>query len=135
MLKSCYCILIMVICSIALAEDASDSVTFTTAEPAPSGFTSWTFYWSMPEVDPDATLEYVVFQPDGGEYYRMSIPPGTPAGSDIRSDFYEGFAGGNPEVLFDHNIQVTFNCDIGTIHFSDDASYQFEFIEVIEAVR
>jgi len=135
MLKLLKWTLIMVICTIAYAEEVSDSVTFKTAEPAPSGFISWTFYWSMPEIDPDATLEYIVLQPDGEEYYRRSVPGTTPTGNPIRSDFYEGFAGGNPEVLYGHDIQITFTVDKGTISFLDDASFHFEFLETIDAVR
>jgi len=104
-------------------------------EPAPSGFISWAFFWTMPEIDPDATLEFVVFQPNGEEYYRLTIPSTAPIGAEIRSDFYEDFAGGNPEVLYGHDIQITFTVDKGTIQFLDDASFHFEFTEAINAVR
>lgn len=128
-------VLIMVICTMVFAEEVLDSTTFKTAQPAPSGFTSWTFYWSMPEIDPDATLEYVVLQPNGEEYYRRTIPGTTQAGQRVRSDFYMGFAGGNPEVLYGNDILFTFTVDKGTIQFPDDASFYFEFNSTIDAIR
>ncbi len=128
-------VMIMMISTIVFAGEVSDSVTFNTVQNAPTGFTSWVFYWSMPEIDPDATLEYIVLQPDGDEYYRMTVPGTTPAGQGIRSDFYEGFAGGNPEVLYGTDIQIMFTVDKGTIQFLDDASYHFEFTETIDAIR
>jgi len=128
-------ILIIVSCTTVFAEEVSDSVTFSTAQPAPSGFISWTFYWSMPEIDPDATLEYVVLQPNGEEYYRLTIPGTIISDQVMRSDFSVDFAGGNPEVFYGHNIFFTFTVDKGTIEFSDDAWFLFEFTEIIDAVR
>lgn len=54
----------------AHSAEVADQVTFSTAGPAPDGVTFWTLHWSMPDVDPDATLQYVVLQPDGKEYFR-----------------------------------------------------------------
>lgn len=135
MQKLITCALIVLTCSIVLAGEVADEVTFRTAQPAPTDIISWSFFWVMPEIAPDATLEYAVIQPDGEEYFRMAIPAETPSGSPIRSDFREGLAGGNPEVFSGHNIQFTFTVDIGTIQFPDGATFLFEFTEVVEAVR
>ena len=53
---------------------SSDEVIFKTAAKAPWGFDSWTFFWEMPKIDPDAVLTYVVIQPDGNEYYSYNRP-------------------------------------------------------------
>lgn len=128
-------LLIMVISSLVFAEEGVDSVTFKTVEPAPAGFTSWTFFWSMPEIDPDATLEYVVLQPNGDEYYRLTIPASVVPGQTIRSDFSMELNECDPELLYGNEILFMFIVDKGSILFPDEASYYFEFTQAVDAVR
>ena len=50
----------------ARPREISQEITFKTAAKAPGDFNAWTFFWSMPQIDDDAELDYVVIQPDGG---------------------------------------------------------------------
>ena len=135
MKKALPMLLISVIATIALAIEPTDRVTFTTAQPAPTGFTKWTFFWSMPEIDPGATLEYVVLDPDGKEYFRLTIPKGQRAGSEVRSNFSQGFAGGDPKVFFNKPISFTFMVDKGKIKFPEKARFEFEFGNTVAAIK
>ena len=113
----------------------SDQVTFKTAEPAPSGFTFWTLHWSMPEIDADATLEYVVLQPDGKEYFRYTIGGKRQTGQSLRSDFSKTFAGGDPKVFYGKHITFTFTVDKGAIEFPENPPFRFEFKNTVQAIK
>jgi len=119
----------------AQGAEVEDQVTFKTVEPAPSGFTAWTFHWSMPEVDADATLKYVVLQPDGKEYFRYTIGGKRQTGQSIRSDFSKSFAGGDPKVFYGKHIVFTFTVDKGKIKFPANPPFRFEFKNSVKAVR
>lgn len=112
-----------------------DEVTFKTVEKAPSGFDRWTFFWKMPVIDPGATLSYVVNQPDGKEYFRYTIPSEATAGGNIRSDFFLGFAGGDPKVFYNKEIVFKFAVDKGKIAFEPDSTFRFEFSKTIKAIK
>ena len=105
--------------------EAAQEVTFVTTEPAPKSFANWTFFWFMPEIAPDAELEYVVIQPDGQEYFRCKVGYKT-AGYAIRSDFPPGIAKTDPSVFFGKPITVTFRVNKGTIKFTKDVTFVFE---------
>ena len=113
----------------------SDEITFKTAVKAPVGFDAWTFFWQMPAIDADATLEYVVIQPDGKEYFRYKMPKEREKGTEIRSDFRLGFAGGDPGVFYDKEIIFKFSVDKGKIEFDPKATYNFEFRNTIKAIK
>ena len=130
MQRSVTFVLLIVTCSVVIAGEVSDSVILKTAQPAPSGFTSWSFFWTMPEIGPDATLEYVVLLPNGEEYYRLSIPDEVVTGQSVRSDFSVELNECSPEVYYGNDIQFMFTVDIGTIRFPADASFLFEFTEL-----
>ena len=115
--------------------EATDQVTFRTVEAAPAGFTFWTFHWSMPEVEADATLQYVVLQPDGKEYFRYTIGGKRQTGQSIRSDFSKTFAGGDPKVFYGKHITFTFTVDKGTIKFPENPPFRFEFKNTIKAIK
>ena len=115
--------------------EVADQVTFKTAAPAPSGFGFWTFHWSMPEVDPEATLQYVVLQPDGKEYFRYTIEGKRQTGQTLRSDFSKSFAGGDPKVFYGKHITFKFVVDKGTIKFPANPPFRFEFKTTVKAVR
>ncbi|UCG59683.1 MAG: alpha/beta fold hydrolase [Phycisphaerales bacterium] len=118
-----------------LVGEASQEVVFRTAQVAPSGFEFWSFHWTIPEVEPEATLQYVVLQPDGKEYHRYSFSDNQGKGRNTRSDFAEGFAGGDPAVFYNHHITIKFLVDKGRIKFPENRKFRFEFRSSIEAVR
>jgi hypothetical protein len=113
----------------------SDEVTFRTATKAPAGFDSWTFFWQMPQIDPDAHLTYVVIQPDGKEYMSYDGPIKGPPGHSIRSDFSKGFAGGDPVVFHNQEVVIKLRVDKGKIKFDPKAAFRFEFRNTVKAIR
>ena len=119
----------------AHSAEVADQVTFKTATPAPSGFTFWTFHWSMPEVDADARLQYVVLQPDGKEFFRYTIGGDRQTGQSIRSDFSKSFAGGDPKVFYGKNITFKFTVDKGMIKFPENPPFRFEFKNTVKAIK
>ena len=112
---------------VSRAMSSSDEVIFKTAAKAPWGFDSWTFFWEMPKIDPDAVLTYVVIQPDGNEYYSYNRPIKHATGAKIRSDFSEGFAGGDPHVFYGQDIVFRLRVDKGKIYFAPRVKFSFEF--------
>jgi len=113
----------------------SDEITFKTAVKAPVGFEAWTFFWQMPAIDVDATLKYVVIQPDGKEYFRYTIPKESKKGANIRSDFALGFAGGDPSVFYGKDIIFKFSVNKGKIKFDPKTTYNFEFRNTVKGIR
>jgi hypothetical protein len=126
---------LVVLMATAAVAAPSDEVTFKTGAKAPSGFDSWTFFWHMPKIDPDASLTYVVVQPDGKEYMVYDKPIKGPAGQSIRSDFSKDFAGGDPAVLHNQDIVIRFRVDKGKIKFDPKATFRFEFRSSVKAVK
>ena len=118
-----------------LLTEPAQEVTFVSAKPAPKSFTSWTFFWYMPEIAPDAELEYSVIRPDGKEYFRYKIGR-RPAGYAIRSDFPPGLARTDPSVFFGKPVTVKFRVNKGTMKFTKPVSFAFETaVREIRAVR
>ncbi len=120
----------------ARPREFSQEITFKTAAKAPGDFNTWTFFWSVPQIDDDAELDYVVIQPDGGEYSRHQIS-GCAPGSRIRSDFEKDFEGGDPAVF--HNEHVLFRLRVtkGIMKFwppSTKFSFAFRKEAKIDAV-
>jgi len=133
---------------------ASVEVTFKTAEKAPTGFDRWTFFWKMPTIDSDATLEYVIIQPDGKEYFRKALPRTVtgafhviqPDGKvltaqvtgvqNIRSDFAKNSNGCDPRVFYNQQIIFKFIVNKGEIEFDQDSTFHFEFGNtIIKAIK
>ncbi len=112
----------------------SDEVTFRTAAKAPAGFDSWTFFWSVPEIAPDASLAYRVIQPDGKTYMSYGPIKGPP-GQLQKSDFSKGFAGGDPIVFFNQDIVVKIMVDKGKMKFDPEANYRFQFHNTVKAIK
>jgi hypothetical protein len=110
----------------------SDEVVFRTAEKAPSDFNFWTFFWTSPEVDPDAALEYVVLEPDGKEHFRHKLPSSRIQGARIRSDFKPGVAGGDPKVFFGQHVVFKFRVSKGKIRFEAPETFHFSFSKQTE---
>ena len=109
------------------------SLTFTTAEPAPAQFDSWTFFWSYPSLEKfDADLEYVVLC-EGREYYVHDCGMTSPGGS-VRSDFWKTMFKdmGKPDKdlitpFYGKHITVVFRATKGRLRFSDYGMGGFAF--------
>ena len=99
----------------------TDQITFISEDKAPDNFHNWTFFWTMPEVEPGATLEYVVIRPDGLEDFQLKIPEG-PAGRATRSDFSKEGTGIDPSVFFGRHIKIRFRVTKGKIKFNMNAT-------------
>jgi hypothetical protein len=117
------------------AAEPADEVVYKTAQAAPSGFSAWTFFWTMPELEKGATLQYVVIQPDGKEYYRRDVPAGDRPGQKFRADFSPGFAGGDLKVFYGKPILIKFIVSQGRIRFLDDSVFRFSFQTSVPALR
>ena len=135
----------VVLMAATVVAEPSDEVTFRTAAKAPTGFDSWTFFWQMPEIAPDAALTFVVLQPDGKEYHLTDKPLRLNVGKNrvsglfhmgegFRSDFRKGSAGGDPSVFHNQHILVRFSVDKGKIKFDPKAPIRFEFRSTVDAV-
>ncbi|MDP8241251.1 MAG: alpha/beta fold hydrolase [Candidatus Hatepunaea meridiana] len=114
------------------SETGFHEVVFTTTEVAPSGFDTWTFFWTAPEVDSDAIFQYIVIQPDGKVYFRYTFK--VKEGQEIRSDFRKDFAGGDPKVFYNQHIIIKMLVDKGEIRFPENVQFRFEFKGTIDAV-
>jgi len=119
---------------------ASDKITFKTSTKCPIGFDSWTFFWTYPEIDKDANLEYLVLKPNGKKYChwktREHMNKNPKKGSAFRSDFGINFEGGNPKCLYNKKLEITFMVDKGTIKFDkkDIKNFKFQFRKTIETL-
>jgi hypothetical protein len=118
----------------------SKTVTFKTAEPAPDGFDAWEFFWTAPTINPAAQFDYVVLQPDGNEHCRYDL---SKYKGKMRSDFKQGFAGGNPAVFYNKDIRFSVRVTKGDMLFDANDKSSFTFykggfkgtvIESIDAV-
>jgi hypothetical protein len=111
-------------------ETFSKVVTFRTAQNAPENFAGFTFFWTYPMVEPDARLAYVVFKPDGTEYFRYPKLSGS-GGELCRSDFRLGFPAGDVNDFFGKPIAISFTVTQGDIVFDPDGpqelGYHFAF--------
>jgi hypothetical protein len=105
----------------------SQEVMFRTAEKAPRDFDAWTFFWQAPIVsDSHAQLSYQVQDADGKVYVDYEVT-GVSAGGDIRSDFREGFIGGDPAVFYDKHIFFKLRVTKGQMTFVTPPEFYFEF--------
>lgn len=106
---------------------AGQEITFTTDGPAPHGFQWWTFHWTMPRLDDGAVIaSYVVLEPDGSEHFTYGVIDHEP-GTQIRSDFMLGFAGGDPSVFHGKPIRLVLKASSGEMRFDPGTKFQFEF--------
>ena len=109
------------------------SLTFTTAEPAPAQFDSWTFFWAYPALERfDADLEYVVLC-EGKEYYVHDCGMVTP-GAYPRSDFWKTMFKDTDKPDRDlispfhgKNITVVFRATKGRLRLPDNGMRGFAF--------
>jgi len=113
----------------AAQSHSGNIVTFTTSEKAPADFNAWTFNWTTPKRDTNTTLDCVVLDPNGHEYFRRDLSS-APPGRTARSDFMRGFAGGDPSVFYGQHIRIMFRCKGGKAEFDSLAKYSFEFRKV-----
>jgi hypothetical protein len=99
----------------------TDQITFVSEDKAPDNFHNWTFFWTMPEVELGATLDYVVIRPDGLEDFQLQIPK-QPAGNSTRSDFSKEWTGTDPSVFFGQHIKIRFRVTKGKMKFNAKAT-------------
>ena len=137
-LMSCLALVLVVTgCATTGSNDSAaligKSLTFTTSEPAPAKFDSWTFFWSYPALEKfDADLEYVVLC-EGKEYYVHDC--GMPsAGGSVRSDFWKTMFKDTDQPDRDiitpfhgKSITVIFRATKGRLRFSDYGIGSFAF--------
>ncbi len=110
-----------------------ESLAFTTAEPAPADFDSWTFFWSYPALEEfDADLEYYVLCEDE-VYYAHDCGMVTPGGS-VRSDFWRSMFKETETPEKDlitpfrgKHITVLFRATKGRLRFPDHGIGSFGF--------
>jgi hypothetical protein len=106
------------------------AVTFKMAQAAPERFDAFTFFWSYPLVDPDTRLAFVVFKPDGTEYFK-SPELTSNAGGTCRTDFKPGFPAGALDAFFGKPIGIRFQVTQGGLLFDPDGpeemGYHFAF--------
>ncbi len=119
--------------SVPLVVPAAQEITIRSAEKAPSGFTTWTFFWRMPMIDPGAKLQYMVLDPGGGIYHQQMCPAAAPDRL-MRSDFAPGVAGGDVNVFYDRHVRIKFRVDKGTIDFLMPGDIKFQFSTQVKAV-
>ncbi|MEE8399815.1 MAG: hypothetical protein V3S89_12475 [Desulfobacterales bacterium] len=106
---------------------AGRTITFKTSELAPAQFDGWTFFWWDPSVkDSETELQYVVLLPDGKEHFVSEDLP-VEAGSEARSDFADGIAGGDPRPFQGKHIRIRFHSSKGQMRFSRSADYHYAF--------
>ncbi len=107
------------------------SVTFSTPDPAPPDFDSWTFDYSYPRWDQDAHLTLVVQLPDGRDVFETPIeqaPPfnPNPAG---HLELSPNIGGIDQSVFYGKKVKVTFRVDKGFLLFPLEGYYTFAFYE------
>ena len=109
---------------------ATDEVVFTSASGIPADFGGGTFFWQMPKVEKDATLQYDILLPDGRKYFQYtfekSVKPGTP----IRSDFKGKIFKGKHKQPENSKITVKIRVDKGKIEFLKKPKFTFGFHSV-----
>ena len=110
------------------------SISFTTQEPAPAEFDSWTFFWTCPSVERfDADLQYHVLMPDGSAPYVYDCDVVT-AGGGVRSDFWPTMFKelGKPDrdlvaPFHGKSITIVFCATKGRIRFAHPEGFSFAF--------
>lgn len=118
----------------------SHIVRFETSKNAPAHFDYWTFFWSFPRIDADASFEYFVLQPNGKVYYHWKLKDHAttlhPYREKCQSDFSKEFSGSDPKVFFHQKIIFIFVVDVGKIQFSeaDIKSFEFGFTRKVSAI-
>lgn len=118
-------------------EKYSDKVTFVTVKNAPENFDFWTFFWTFPKIDRNASLEYIVFKPDGKEYYHYKSKVPSAVGEQYRSDFGKKVAGGSTKALYNKKIKIMFIVNKGKIKFNpkDVRNFTFQFSKTVKAAK
>ncbi len=135
MYKFILAILIVLFCvSCAPEKKATDEVTFTSISGIPADFDKGIFFWQMPKIDKDATLEYGIYLPDGKKYFQYTFKKNIQAGHSIRSDFKNSIFKGKHTQLLSTNITVKIKVDKVNIEFLSKPDFYFIFQKKISAV-
>ena len=114
---------------------ATDEVVFTSIKGIPADFNKGTFFWQMPKIDKDATLEYGIFLPDEKKYFQYTFEKKLKAGTSIRSDFKDTIFKGKHKKLLSTNITIKIKVDKGNIEFLSKPKFSFVFWKKIGAVQ
>jgi hypothetical protein len=122
-------------CALTPEIKAADEVAFTSAAGIPTDFNKGTFFWRMPEIDKDATLEYGIFLPDGKKCFQYTFKKTIKAGKPIRSDFKDTIFEGKHKQLQNSKITVKIKVDKGIIKFLSKPDFSFLFCKKIGAVQ
>jgi hypothetical protein len=120
--------------SCAPEKKVTDEVVFTSTAGIPTDFDKGTFFWQMPKIDKDATLEYGIFLPDGKKYFQYTFKKKLKPGTSIRSDFRDTIFKGKHKKLL-NTITVRIKVDKGTIEFLSKPKFSFVFWKKIGAVQ
>jgi len=119
----------------------TDTITFKTTKKCPEDFDFWTFFWSYPKIDKDASLEYIVHKPNGKVYYHWKAKDHSETvpnlGTLCQSDFSADFAGGNPKCFYNKEVSITFMVTKGKIEFDQNEveNFKFRFSKTIKAIE
>lgn len=119
---------ITLILSISGCSKYSDTKTFITTDYAPEGFDAWTFFWTAPQINPEADFSLTVLDPAENIYatWNRGDDP-VYKGTSQRNDFAPGFLGGDPSTLYKNEIRIVFQVDKGEIIFDMAEKYYFKF--------
>ena len=114
---------------------ATDEVVFTSVTGVPSDFSKGTFFWRMPKIDNDATLEYAIYLPDGKECYQYTFTKSLKEGQPIRSDFDYTIFNGKHKQLLNTNLTVKIKVNKGNIEFLSKPKFNFSFWKRVGVVQ
>lgn len=108
----------------------SDTKTFVSTAPAPEGFDAWSFFWSGPQINPEAEFDFVVIETNEKEYaYWNRNDESIYKGSSHRSDFSEKNTGVAPSELYNREIRIIFRVNKGEIKFDITDRFYFKFFK------
>ncbi|MFH2000225.1 MAG: hypothetical protein ABIK28_11125 [Planctomycetota bacterium] len=109
----------------------SHVVTFTTETNAPPQFDCWTFYWTTPHYLKSAELDYVVLDPEGGEFYEYFMGQSAQSRSSL-SDFGSEVTGKRSDIFFDKPIRFVLRVSEGPMKIPLDHGFHFDFYRANE---
>ena len=121
-----FCIILIIL--VSGCNKATDTKTFITTDYAPEGFDAWTFFWTAPQINPEADFNCTVLDPAENIFatWNRGDEP-VYKGSSQRLDFAPGFLGGDPKTLHKQEIRLVFTVDKGEIIFDMAEKYYFKF--------
>jgi len=104
-------------------------IKYKTAQKAPAQFDAWSFRRIAPFIEDDAELVFIVYQPDGQEFRRITHKSPYPGG-DVKSDFCLGFpddSAPDPRIFQNEHIRVKIYVTKGEMKYPVFAKYRPPF--------